>query len=293
MGALLVALLLHLALLPTPIRWLGSTRPPAPVEVVQVDPRKLEATRRAWRKQSLLLSDQSKPKEQVEPPPDARYLSDRNIRVDRETVSPHTDTLPRPGAPGPAGQSRTQKQKSPTQTRPIPSLGNLGVPLRLGQLDRTRAPALPTQERSTQGGGGAVQWVDEKKLASAGETLLNAQESVYYSFYSRIYETIGPIWNGRVNDIPRDQYLMDGEFLTLVEVVLSEEGSLLEVVEIKSSGIWQFDKAVHEAWRSVRQFPNPPAGLIGADGRVRMGWTFRVTVQRGGPFQYRPPERRY
>lgn len=295
----LLAILLHLLLLPAPLQWPGKPRPPAPVEVVQIDPAKLAATRDAWKKQGVLLSDPQRPKEDVPPPKDPRYMSDRNVRVDRETVGAQTNVLPKPGAPGsavPREESHPPDASARPRARTLPSLGNLGVPMRLNETARATPPAraaAPSRRRAPPGGGGASQWVDEKNLPTAGETMLNAQESVYYSFYSRLYESVAPLWQSRVNESTLDRPLVPGEYTTLAEIVLSKDGSLLEINQIRSSGVWQFDRAVETTWRAVRQFPNPPSGLISAEGTVRTVWTFRVQVSSSSQFRYAPPERQY
>src|SRR4051812_33127457 len=78
-----LTLLLHLTV--SLLRFQADSVPRAPVQVHTVDPAQVEALRKKWRnerdKPMVLNRDKSIPKE-AEAPEDARYLSDRNRRVE-------------------------------------------------------------------------------------------------------------------------------------------------------------------------------------------------------------------
>ena len=262
---------------------------PPPVEIQQIDPRKLEAIRKQWRKQSdpqqlLLDKNKSLPSEKMAPP-NARYFSDRNIRVEKEQRAKQTNVVPKP---------RTRIGIETAKAPPAPrhyQMRKLGIPLHL-------APKTPTPpEIETQGSReespAADQAIQDKNLPEGGENLLNAQESVYYSFYARLYETIGPIWQGKVRQVPYRRRVQPGDYTTSVDVVLDEQGNLIEVRHVSSSGITEFDSAVDLSWQKVGHFPNPPHGLLDSQGRIHTGWTFTVQVGKGYGIDYLPPERNY
>jgi outer membrane biosynthesis protein TonB len=121
--------------------------------------------------------------------------------------------------------------------------------------------------------------------------MLNAQESIYYSFYSRLYESVGPIWQSQIRQVNRKLPL--GEYTTSVEVIFDRQGNLLDVRQIQGSGIVEFDQAVPNSWRRIGNFPNPPSGLLDSNGQVHTGWTFTVNVGNGPGFMLQPPERVY
>ena len=293
--ALLLALLLHALALEGPwARFLTLLRPaPAPrVEVQQVDPAKLDAIRRKWReseKSLLLPKDKSRPREKVAPPPDARYQSDRNIRVEKEQRARQADVLPRPQTGGaPRAESR-QPPAEEVRPAPVPPLSRLGVPFRLNKP----APKARTAPASGPGApqSGTDQAILDDKLPEGSENLLNAQESVYYSFFARMYETIGPMWRSRISSISPRPRLEQGDYTTQVEVVMDTAGNVLDVKLLRSSGVPEFDQVVASAWRAAKQFPNPPRGLLESDGRVHTGWTFTVRMNPGFGLYYAPPER--
>lgn len=270
---LLIAVFFHLLLYALKPTW-KSVAPPPPVEIQPIDPAKLEAIRRKWKnqesKQLLLNKDKSAPRAK-DAPPDAKYFSDRNIRVEKEQRARRADVMPRQG----------QQQQ--------PSLGNLGVPLPEAPRDLPRQ-TIQKQSRA-QVAPDADQALLDKSLPEGSENLLNAQESVYYSFYARLYEAIGPIWQSRIREIPHRRGIGPGEYSTLVDVVLDREGNLLEVRRLRSSGIPELDQAVDQSWFRVRQFPNPPAGLLNDRGEVHTAWTFNVQIGNGPHLQYQPPRR--
>jgi protein TonB len=143
-------------------------------------------------------------------------------------------------------------------------------------------------------GPGGEQYVADKNLPEGSENLLNAEESVYYSFYARLYDAIGPIWASRLREISQTARVQPGDYTTSVDVVLDPEGNLVEVRLLQSSQVREFDEAVHSSWSKIGKFPNPPKGLIKEDGKVHTGWNFTVQVGGGGAgLMLMPPERAY
>lgn len=284
-AAALLALLAHLAFLrsgPLWLPWLSPPRSPAPVELNPVDPAKLEAIRKSWREREralLLNKDKSAPLETVKAPEDARYSSDRDIRVEKEQRARDTNVVPQPGANG----SRDADSRARRAPRPVPRVGDLGVKL---PAPSGETP-LPPQARR----GGDQALLDDS-LPVGGENLLNARESVFYSFYARLYEAIGPIWQSGINETGPGAPVNEGDYTTIVDVVFDAEGRLLEIRQLRGSGVRVFDEAVFRAWRRVGRFPNPPRGLLDAEGRVHTAWTFNVRVHRGFGMQFLPPQRR-
>src|SRR4051794_24919909 len=92
----LLAILLHFLIFRLPLT-LPALTSQAPVEVHTISPEKLEAVRRQWREKSLLLDQKKKPSENPsEAPKDARYFSDRNIRVEKEQRARESAVVPKP-----------------------------------------------------------------------------------------------------------------------------------------------------------------------------------------------------
>lgn len=269
-----IALLLHLLALEYS-RWIelvGSAGAPAPVAIHEVDPRKLEEIQRQWKERALLLQkDRAAPDKTVPAPKDARYMSDRNTRVEEERRA--RQTAPIPHAVNPA----------PPQARKLPKLAQLGVRL---PKPSDRAPPDP--------GETGDQALLDRHLKEGDRNLLNTVESVYYSYYSRLYQAIAPIWNSRIRQAAyTTRGIVAGEYIAHADVVFDREGNLREVRILQSSGVPAFDEAIHYAWRKIQRFPNPPRDLLDASGEVHTGWSFAVNLDANSGFQFYEPERTY
>ncbi|OFZ56022.1 MAG: hypothetical protein A2428_13165 [Bdellovibrionales bacterium RIFOXYC1_FULL_54_43] len=287
-----LTLLLHLMVFLARVQWQTSSALPR-IEVQQMDPEKLKAIRKQWKtpKGLLLNRDKTKPNEK-EAPPDARYMSDRNIRVEKEQRARNTEVIPRAGSPA-TPKAAPPKTATP-KNRPL-RLREIGVPFRLTpqppeQRHSTQSDRQAQQRSQTQGGD---QSIDEKKLPEGSQNLLNAQESIYYSFYARIHEAIGPIWESQTREVMGHRHLSPGEYATIVDVILNRNGEISEIRHLQSSGIPELDRVVDSSWYRVKRFPNPPTKLLDKDGQVHLLYTFRVDVGEGSLFQYLPPERLY
>lgn len=278
----LLSIFWHLAWFSVRPAWRGIQTPP-PVEIQSIDPKKLDAIRQKWKEKPLLLhSDASIPKAD-HAPNQARYSSDRNIRVEKEQRAKKTAVIPKPMTAPPQAQPQTPPQ-TPNDKK-APKLGDLGVPIR-PKPPQTSTPPRPNEPTGDQA-------LLDNKLPEGNQNILNTQESVYYSFYSRLYEAIGPIWQSRINEVPQHRKVLPGEYITIAEIVLNSAGELVAVNIKQGSGIAEFDAAVESSWRKIARFPNPPRGLLNGSNEVHTGWTFAVRVGDRQFLEYLPPERAY
>jgi TonB family protein len=304
--ALLLALLFHAFLLMTHVHWPSAARPPR-VQIQNIDPRKLEEIRKKWdaknAQKPILLDKNPKAKTDEPPPPDAKYMSDRNHRVEKEQRAKMGEVLPKPGQPTAPTHSeaqpkpRAEAHPPATQSRRLPDLGNLGLKYRLGADSKPKthseSKAAAHDQPPPPAQRGADQWLRDRDIPEGSENILNTQESVYYSFYARLYEAIGPLWQSKINELGALRKLREGDYTTNVDVVMDREGNLVAVNLLQSSGVRDFDNAVDDSWKKVGRFPNPPTGLLDEQQQVHTGWSFTVHVGMGGPMRFLPPERQY
>ncbi len=304
----LATILWHVLLLVVPWDLILPHRParlPPPVTVAPIDPAKLEAIKNAWKKQdkSLLLSkDKTPPVESEKPtekPKDANYMSDRNRAVEKEMRARESQVMPQPApgqfskAPSPTAREKPRpKEASPgKQVR----LHELGVRYKLTPSPRVRPeetqPKSPQISQVSMPNGGDQALLD-KSLPQGAENVLNSEASVYYSFYSRLYNAIGPIWQSRIHDVVGSRKLSPGDYLTVVSIFLTERGELMRIQYSQSSGVTEFDKVVEESWRRIKNFPNPPRELIDANtGLCRTDWSFNVSISGDYVPDFGPPAR--
>ena len=298
----LLALLLHLTFLVT-AHWLPfETKPKERVAVENWDASKLSELKKAWNKekQKPLVLGKDLPASK-ETPKNARYSSDKNHEVEKEMRAAQTDVLPKAGSPGSATQAQ-QAQQNPTkreqaQKHPFPSLSQLGVgiPRPVTPEERQELEKRENQQtRSAQNGSsGADQALKDDRLSVGAENMLNTQEAKYYSFYARLYQIIAPNWQSEIRRISTFKRVAPGSYTTAADIVLDEQGTLVEVRIEQSSGVTEFDEAVGRAWGKIGKFPNPPRALLDEKREVHTGWTFNVDVDANFNLIQQPPTRNY
>ena len=280
---LILACLVHAVVFLMHFPWPHAISPP-PIEIQQLDSQQLESIRKQWKQKSLLLNpDSSLPKED-KASPDARYLSDRNTRVEKEQKAKSNQVVPTPGR---RPKANPQPKVQPKLKTKQPSLSRLAIPL---NLDSTPAEAS-TPEEASSAQQASPQNIDDPNVPEGSQNILNTQESIYYSFYARLYEAIGPIWQSRTNEVMYRKRIHPGEYITIVDVVLDSNGNLQTVQKIRGSGVDAFDNAVYESWKKIERFPNPPQGLLNGEKQVHTSWRFKVQVREGLGLNYLPPER--
>ncbi|MBS1961196.1 MAG: TonB family protein [Bdellovibrionales bacterium] len=292
-----LALLLHVVGFYFSPHWFRPI-PPPPVEVERIDPAKLAKLKNQWKQRSLLIDKtpgapkQTEAEKKANAPTDANYESDRVRKVEHETRARVQDMNP--------GKSGNAKDRESAKKRPANPAKQTKIPL--ANLSNFKGLPVPgprpeerTAEEETRGRPGETsdQFLGDRTVPEGAENMLNTAESVFYSFYSRMYEQIGPLWQSTVSERVYRKRPPPGEYVTFADVIFDADGNFEEARIERSSGIEEFDTAIPAAWRRIPRFPNPPRGLLQADGKIHMGWSFTVRIVEGAPFQYLPPERSY
>jgi hypothetical protein len=255
-----------------------------PVEVQQIDPSKLQAIKDQWKQKSLLLSKDKSPVDpNIKAPPNARYEADRNRIVEKEQRARQTNVIPNQG--GSKSKNQSEPKRDP---QPLPKISDLG---NLSNLPSRPQPEPRIPQNAGNPGDTGDQALLDRDLPIGAENLLNTQESIYYSFYARIYEAIGPLWQSKIRGLAGSVKVPIGDYTTQVQVILDRDGNFLETRILRSSGVTLFDRSVDDSWRKVPRFPNPPRALLDSQGLLHMVWTFSVQVDKNSGFQYVPPER--
>lgn len=121
-------------------------------------------------------------------------------------------------------------------------------------------------------------------------TSLNTDRNLYFSFYSRIGPQIYGKWVQNLGDYerhltPNDVKRLGGrQWSTLLEVILDQDGHYKSHIVHESSGELELDLAAINSFAKVAYFPNPPKGMVKADGTVRL--YYKLTINP-------PPARRW
>lgn len=209
--------------------------------------------------------------------PDTRFLSAQNQKVEKQTVSRAK------------GEFRNEKKESKKEANAKdPKNWNLAPKIAslekvedegLKKAEKPGDPEKTAEQRGNEVQGSQTQ--DYIKDVDQGlETLLNAREFKYYTYYNRIRKQLSQHWEPKVRYklsemFKKGRYLASStDRITKLIVVLDQGGNLVKVQVIKESGVTDLDDAATEAFQSAAPFPNPPAGIVEHDGTVKIRWDF-------------------
>jgi TonB family protein len=210
--------------------------------------------------------------------PDTRFLSAQNQRVEKQTIAKKKGTF----------QNLKKEAKSVSDSR-NPRSWNLAPKLNeLHPLDKEGLKKVDPQaesgeiaEKKSENKEAGSQTEDYVKDVDQGlETLLNAREFKYYSYYTRIRRQLTQHWEPKVRTklsqmFKQGRYIAsDTDKVTKLIVILDRGGNLVKVQVLKQSGVSDLDDAATESFRSAAPFPNPPVGIIEDDGTVKIRWDF-------------------
>jgi TonB family protein len=120
--------------------------------------------------------------------------------------------------------------------------------------------------------------LNNEDLPQGEETLLNAKEFKYHSYYERIRNQLGAYWysdiRGRMQKLQSQGKSVRFDKITRTIVTLDKEGSLINVQIIGPSGLQDLDESSLQAFKLASPFPHPPKDLISSDGVVVIAWDF-------------------
>jgi TonB family protein len=102
-----------------------------------------------------------------------------------------------------------------------------------------------------------------------------------------VKETVARVWTTHVGEEtakrdPTGQLYGFKDRSTVVEFTIDREGDVMDVKVVASSGVQYLDDVAVDAFRLVQRFPNPPPGLLTADGTVRLPFGFRLIAVGSG-----------
>ena len=227
------------------------------------------------------------PPEQEEIPKESRYLSQFNTRVDKEQKArpspgarkqrkPRPKVAERPTRPSPEEPAeRTVNKKSILFKRPGPR------PL------RPSSSAAEMADASMQLANADVFVSDDALLdvTNTGDrTLLNSRRFRYWDFFHRVRERVREHW--RPNDAyrrrdPTWSVYQRQNRLTVLRVVLDDEGRITTLSKSRKSGLEFLDDEAVRAFAASGPFENPPKGLADDTGRIVFTFGFYLDTDGG------------
>jgi TonB family protein len=260
------------------------TPPPVKVaqEVIEIDYR-TDSTKAL----KQIVEQDEKRLNEDEPDKEA-YLGRHTQRVVKETrAANHGDFKNRSGEGKPktnpvkqAEQAEKPQEKQAKQRSKVSATGALPT---LGDLKPTFKPSYQRQfEDIPSGKGGETSATnDHLKDKHVGiETMLNSREFVYYTYYQRIRSQLRQYWEPSIRERVKKIFAQGRtiastkDHITQVVIVLDKAGSLIKVQVVNESGVSDLDEAAVDAFRAAEPFPNPPKGMVEADGTIKIRWDF-------------------
>ena len=192
-----------------------------------------------------------------------------------------------------ARQSSAEKKPSPSNTTtqrqlsflPSTLLNKIKEPIEMN-ITETSADGMKHhdsfQQRKQQNFSRTMDFLPEVEFGS--HTLLNTKQFVYYSYFSRMKEQLYWRWTQYFKtELPLFSLkLISGDrqrlFSTYLYVYLSPDGEIQDIRVIRSSGAEEIDSAALHAFLSAAPFPNPPKGLVEADGYIHIKQNFHLYI---------------
>lgn len=233
---------------------------------------------------SLKVSSLTFPKEK-EPPklfvefrddPQAPLMAETTQRVERQTrtrdINPaNISTLQPPmQQSNPDAQKKHQERGSVgEELRTInPSSDDLFIP--------STAPTLNSGIRQR------LESYLPPELEIGDMVALNTDQNIYYSFYRRMAEKV--VWPWAQNVVSSfERMRARGElggtskaWITIIEVLLDKNGAVVAVEPLQLAGDSDMDSAPVRAFKSAKNFPNPPHEMVDDDGYIHIRYRFIV-----------------
>lgn len=232
--------------------------------VIKIDPE-------AFKLKKQIVQSEDGGKNEVVP---EAYLSDKTRAFDRQSRARKNDIFNQ-------GQSGGGSPKQGTKNMKLSDLG----------ASPGEDPFKKAAEDYTKAKNGFGKAEVARRVSSTNDHLidiplgdvtnLNTVEYKYYGFYHRIRQKLEQFWGRSLEEKSRQlakagrQVASSEEHVTALQITLDDEGEILAIKVLGTSGIRELDDAAIESFNEAGPFPNPPKGLI-VDGKVTLEWGFVV-----------------
>ncbi len=113
-------------------------------------------------------------------------------------------------------------------------------------------------------------------------TALNTDQHRFYSFNQRLLARFIPLWGSKVRR-SLYQWLKENNpppisktWVTNVEVIMDKNGEIIDVQPFRLSDSWAIDSASIDAFKGIKNVPNPPAEMVDENGYIHMQFQTEV-----------------
>jgi len=124
------------------------------------------------------------------------------------------------------------------------------------------------------------------------QTALRSKKHPFARYITKIHRSIHEAWAWgfleQLDTRGRNHELNDYELWTRVELVLTRDGVIDNVMTVHHSGSLVFDAAAREIVHSIGPFPNPPREILSGNGKVYIHWAFHRNERACGTYGAQP-----
>lgn len=249
--------------------------------VVDLDPQLLEQMRQQNKASQIAESEVADNK--IAPTTPA-FLGERDQSVAEQTKARNAETFRT--SRGNARQAGKAGQKT-LSLKNLAAANDITPPtkeeMEAGDQSPTKQRKIAQAEAGNNGGELAPGTSDYLKNIKDGDrTMLNTKEFVYFSYFRRIRQQLEVAWNRNLSSVLAmhfqggRQLASSQNYVTQLVVVLNRQGHITNVQLRSASGMKDLDKVAIDAFNQAGPFPDPPSGIVEADGYIRIPWDFIV-----------------
>lgn len=237
---------------------LQKTSPSTPIPIEWIESGK--------NRQQIIFSKIKNPSE----PKKEAFLGEKNQAIENETVARETGKRAKPAV------AAVQQQKMEKTPSPKMDLRAFGV----RYFEKTFAEQKPLAQEGSLNESAGEEYL--KGFEEGRETLLNTKEFVFFGYFQRVRQSLDKAWSARLSEemrhfFNRGRRLAESrDYTTQLLVTLDDQGHVKRIQLVEASGTADLDSAAVKAFDSAGPFPNPPKGLINAQGFVKIRWDFVV-----------------
>jgi len=130
------------------------------------------------------------------------------------------------------------------------------------------------------------------EVRPGNQTALGTRAAPFAAYIARMHRGIHKLWGfGLLEDWDKKSSsnpFNDMEMWTMIEIVLNGDGTLDKLTIVRPSGYLPFDVAAMDVVMSAGPFPDPPAAIKSANGKIYLHWRFHRDDRACGTFGVDP-----
>ncbi len=271
------------------------------VEITLVDPEqlklieleKLTKTTEPQIARQIVQTDEKSANEELDKK--ARFLSAKNNTVEKETIAKEVGKFKNSDQQASQAQAQAQKQiqaqvqKKAAKTEHTdadklpPQLFNSGFDAYASlskKQDAQEERKAQARQIALKNGEASATNDHIENVDTSLKTQLNTREYLYYGYHKRIRDQLDQWYQTNLREQLKKVF-SQGRTVASVEnkrtqllIVLNNKGNLVTVHVLGISGVKELDDAAIETFKKAAPFPNPPKGMVDADGTIKVRWDF-------------------